>query len=184
MQPWVVDIRHHLHQIPELCWEEEETLALIRQQIDGIKANAQRSQRPLVNVHQAKGGIWVDVTFDQDLDRVLLRADVDAIPIQEQTGLSFSSQNAGIMHACGHDAHAAMLLGALKALLENDIPVTHNLRFVFQRAEENPLKASGGATLVGEGVLKGVTEAHALHIWAASEPGVFLSRPGPMMANS
>ncbi len=184
MQPYVVDIRRTLHRIPELRWQEERTLAFIRQQIEQIIRQTDKAIHPDIRLHIARGGLWVDVTYNETWSRCLLRADVDALPIQEQTGLPFASQTDGLMHACGHDTHAAMLLGAFKAMLTSDRHPTRNLRFVFQRAEENPLTESGGAVLVEEGVLAGVSEAHALHIWSTSEAGLFLSRPGPAMANS
>ncbi|MBI2637224.1 MAG: amidohydrolase, partial [Parcubacteria group bacterium] len=161
-------------------------LRFIHEQLLNIlSANTRRPHMPLVVIHQAKGGMWVDITYDYTLPRIILRADVDALPIQEATGLPFASRNSGVMHACGHDTHAAMLLGAFKTLVENDLPTKHNLRLVFQRAEENPIDGrSGGKTLVEEGVLDGISAAYALHIWATGEPGVFLSRPGPMLANS
>lgn len=181
-QPWIVDIRRALHQMPELRWQEEKTLAYIRQQIETIAAAV---TTPAITLHEARGGLWVDMTFEERFDRILLRSDVDGLPIQEQTGLPYTSQNSGAMHACGHDTHPAMLLGAFKILVEQaDLHPTHNLRFVFQRAEENPITQSGGAALAQEGVLEGISHAYALHIWSSMESGLFRSRPGPLMANS
>lgn len=170
---YVVRIRRVLHQIPELRWEETRTLEAISKEIT--------SADPSAEIVTKKGGIWVDLTFNPDFDQILFRADVDALPIQEETG---PSKNDGVMHACGHDIHTAMLLGAFKAIAEGKVEPTHNLRFVFQRAEENPITKSGGATLVEEGVLEGISQVYALHIKPLHEAGTFFSRPDTAMANS
>jgi amidohydrolase len=94
------------------------------------------------------------------------------------------------MHACGHDIHCAMLLGAMKAIAQRHVVPSVNLRFVFQRAEENPGTApnpiSGGKRLVEEGILEGVHDVHGLHIWThpGTESGTFYCVPGQAMANS
>lgn len=179
----VLGVRHDLHRKPALRWQEDETLAYIRRRIPAtFPDNCSEME---VN---AEGGAWVDLTFDPNWDRILFRADVDALPIQEATGLDFASENLGVMHACGHDMHTAMLLGAIKAIAEGAVTPVHNLRFVFQRAEENPgsdpRPESGGWVLVDEGVLDGISAAYGLHIGADKPAGVFMSRGGGMMANS
>lgn len=192
VEEYVFAIRALLHQIPELRFEEEQTLQLIADEAHTIVTSFDAQAR--IEFYQGKGGIWLDVTFDDAFDRILLRADVDALPIQENTGLSFASMHPGKMHACGHDIHSAMLLGALRAIMqgvaEGKITPKHNLRFVWQRAEENPgqppYESSGGKVMVQEGVLEGITSVHGLHIWndPSGEAGVFYSRPGQAMANS
>ena len=96
-QQYVVDLRRELHQIPELRWEETRTLDRIEREIVSI-FNARKISAG-VELHVAQGGVWVDVTFNPSSDRILFRADVDALPIEEATGLPFSSQVKGIMHA-------------------------------------------------------------------------------------
>ncbi|MEK7463627.1 MAG: M20 family metallopeptidase [Patescibacteria group bacterium] len=183
-QQYVVGIRQHLHQYPEVRWEEEKTLIYIRHQIGQLLADIAGFDAK-AHVVELKGGLVVDVNINPSFDRILLRSDVDALPgIQEATGLPFASKISGKMHACGHDTHAAMLLGALKAIAEGKVQPKHNLRFVFQRAEENPLTESGGASLVKEGVLNGISEAHALHIWADGKAGSFIGKAGNFTANS
>lgn len=187
MQESVVQHRRHLHQHPELRWQEGPTLGYLRTAVrdaaDGIT--------PFVAVRDLDGGLVVDLVVNADSDRILLRADVDALPITEATGLPFASQTPGVMHACGHDAHSAMLLGAFEAIVSGQVTPRHNLRFVWQRAEENPgtepRPISGGERLVQEGVLEGVSAAYGLHLWCDPQrgtPGVFLGRPGPLLGNS
>ncbi len=183
VMPKVVEIRRHLHQNPETRWKEDGTLEYIRQRVPAVFTG-----EPQGLLERSSGGIVLDLTYDPNWDRILFRADVDALPIQEETDLPFASQNPGVMHACGHDMHTAMLLGAMKAIAAGAVQPTHNLRFVFQRAEENPgtdpRPESGGWVLVDEGVLDGISAVYGLHIGADKPAGVFMSRGGPMMANS
>jgi len=176
--PYVIDMRQALHKIPETRWQEEKTINFIKEEI------SQYSDDDRIEFTEYRGGLVVDVTFDPSFDRVLFRADIDGLPIIEKTGLPFASEISGNMHACGHDIHAAMLLGALKALIKDDIKPKHNIRLVWQRAEENPITHSGGFVLTREGVCDEISNMHALHIWVTGEFGSFLSRPGRMLANS
>lgn len=180
-QDFVVGVRQELHQIPEVRWEEAKTLKAIEMYIDWI---TKLDDRALVATHEMRGGLAVDVDFAGCTDRILFRADVDGLPIVEATGLPFASTN-GRMHACGHDTHPAMLLGAFRAIMMGKVKPTKNLRLVFQRAEENPVTPSGGDVLVNEeDVTDDVAAVYGLHIWASGVPGVFYSRPGAILGNS
>ncbi len=182
LEPYVIQLRQKLHEIPELGWEEEKTLALIKREI--AEAMALSECGYAISMREAEGGVWVDVKVSSAYSTVLFRSDIDALPIQEETGLSFASKHPGKMHACGHDCHTAMLLGAFQAIMRGLIKPKANIRFVWQRAEEFSENRSGGQRLVEEGVCKGVDVAYGLHISSLCEPGVFYSRPGVMMANA
>lgn len=181
---YVRNIRRTLHQTPETRWEESVTLNIVRNLIADMKSTF----NPPILVHEYRGGLVVDFTTDRTAKRVLFRADVDALPIQEQTGLPFASKIPGKMHACGHDIHTAMLLGAMEAICRGTVMPTTNLRFVFQRAEENPGTSpnptSGGDTLVQEGVVNDISAAYMLHIAPGREAGTFCSRAGAFLGNS
>ncbi|MCB1067475.1 MAG: amidohydrolase [Simkania sp.] len=179
-QSFTAEMRHKLHEIPELQWEEEKTLALISSEIEKIMT----SSKVPIQLHQKEGGIYVDVDLDPHYQRLLFRADIDALPIEEQTGLSYSSIHPGIMHACGHDCHSAMLLGTLKALASGKVTPLHNLRLVWQRAEEIGVVQSGGARLVEEGILEGISYCYGLHISSTEDYGTFISRPGYFMCQA
>ena len=178
-QDYVVSVRRHLHANPEVRWEETQTLAFIKAELGNL---------PPANLtfEEMAGGLVVDYTVDPSQDRVLFRSDVDALPVPEATGLPFASKNQDKSHACGHDTHAAMLLGAIKLIAEDNVVPTKNLRFVFQRAEENPITKSGGDSLVQEGVCDGISAAYALHIYGSPEgtSGVFQTCPNRMLGNS
>lgn len=186
VEVYTLEMREFFHNHPELRWREEDTLGRVKREVRNIA----KEQSMNVDITEAKGGLWVDVAFNSGMDRVLLRADVDALQVQEETELYFASHNPGVMHACGHDIHAAMLLGAFKAIAEGMVQPRHNLRLVWQRAEEGPgsepIAESGGHCLVGEGVCDGITQAYGLHILVGDEIGfgAFASCPGPFLCNS
>ena len=179
LQNYMVEVRRHLHMYPELSWKEENTVSYLKSQIKDLLKTYKGSYA----LKELKGGIVLDLNISPEFDRILMRADIDALPIQEETGLSYSSKIPGVMHACGHDMHAAMLLGALKHLVESKLIIKHNLRMVFQRAEEVPYHKSGGLSLVEEGVLKNVSKVYALHVISHNSSDTFGSRAGRTMAN-
>ncbi|KAL6049506.1 putative N-acyl-L-amino acid amidohydrolase [Balamuthia mandrillaris] len=224
VEGYAIEVRRHIHRNPELRWEEDQTLAYLHHQIDRLCLGKRQDLLVDVQTHW-RGGLVVDVTHRQyrhqqtDTDtgsanrrrRVLLRADVDALPIQEteDDGRETVSQRAGVMHACGHDAHAAMLLAAFSLIVReaegegSSCPAEwffqhHDFRFVFQRAEENPGSApqpkSGGQTLVEEGVCGAaasdepqgevIDSVCGLHVVSTEQSGVFFSQKGACMANS
>lgn len=181
LQDYAVSIRRAIHQQPELRWKEDKTLARIEREVrEALEKNANAPRT--VFRREFTGGLVIDV--GEGDSRTLFRADVDALPLVEATGVPYASKVPGVMHACGHDAHAAMLLAALKGILERRVEAKRGLRFVFQRAEENPSDESGGARLVREGVLEDVGEVYGLHVSQSSPSGQLLSRAGPTLANS
>jgi amidohydrolase len=109
-----------------------------------------------------------------------LRCDMDALNLQEENQISYKSQNQGIMHACAHDGHTAMLIGAVKILVKFKSILQGEIRFIFQHAEE--WHPGGARELVGQGVLNGVDIILALHLWVALEVGKIGLSSGPLMA--
>ena len=179
IEPYTIQTRRKLHMYPELGWQEEKTLAFIKNEIIAAIAGS-----PLhFELTEKEGGLWLDMTVSESAPRVLFRADIDALPIQEENEVDYASRNPGVMHACGHDCHTAMLLAALKAIGQGWVLPRCNIRFVFQRAEEVGGQNSGGSLLVRDGVCDGIDHAYCLHIGAKDIPGIFLSKPGMQFCN-
>ncbi len=146
---WLIDIRRRLHAHPELAYQEYRTSALIAEELEKLGLPYQTGL--------AKTGVVAELGQDGPL--VALRADMDALPLSEETGLPFASRIPGVMHACGHDGHVAMLLGAAYLLKEN--PPPGRVRLIFQPAEE---KGAGALAMIKEGVLEGVSFIFGGHI--------------------
>ena len=176
LQDYIVGIRRALHQIPELGTDLPKTQAAICAELDklGIPYKKNQGDSGLIGmIHGGKPG-----------KTILLRADIDALPIKEDTGLPFASKHEGCMHACGHDNHAAMLLGALRVLNEHKAELTGNVKFVFQTGEEI---SRGAKVAIKEGVMDGVDAVFGTHIGSILDPnipaGTFIVVPGCAMAS-
>ncbi len=170
IQPQLVAWRRHLHQHPELSFKEFKTTDfLIRelQKIPGLEI-----ERP------TKTGVVAILKGGRPGKTIALRADIDALPIQEETGLPFASQTPGVMHACGHDGHAAMQLAAA-ALLAGEREALHGeVRFLFQHAEELP--PGGAVEMLRQGVMEGVSEVYGFHLSSSFPTGTFGLRSGAL----
>jgi len=140
----IIEWRRDFHRYPELGFEEHRTSKIIGELLTSFGLT------PQMNV--GKTGVTADLVFG-DGPTIALRADMDALPMQETSGLEFSSQHDGIMHACGHDGHMAMLLGAAKALTQSENGFKGKVRFIFQPAEEG---AGGARYMIEDGCLNGV----------------------------
>ncbi len=173
----IVSYRRHIHENPELSHEETQTAAFIAETLKGMGLEPQMGvggNGVVALINGAKPGKCVG-----------LRADFDALPIQEVTGLPFSSKNDGVCHACGHDMHTAMLLGAAHVL--NDLKDEFNgcVKLVFQPAEEDVLNC-GAAPMIADGVLENpkVDAMIGQHVWPQYPVGSAAIRNGAMMASS
>lgn len=172
----IVRLRREFHMYPELGYEEYETSQRISREL----AKAGLDVREGV----AKTGVVGLLAGDKPGKTVALRADMDALPVEEQTGLPFSSRVKGKMHACGHDAHMAVVLGAAMILKEMRSGIAGNVKFIFQPSEE---ERPGGATpMIEEGVLKNpnVDVIFGIHCDPSLPAGKFGFRNGVMMAQA
>lgn len=169
--------RREIHRHPELTFTEHRTAGLVNSVLTGMGVETETEVAKTGVVGHIKGNAGPTVG---------LRADMDALPIQEINGTDFDSTRPGIMHACGHDSHTAMLLGAatiLKGLAdENRLPGT--IRLLFQPSEEaqDDEGKSGGMRMVEEGALKGLDAVFGLHVDSKLEVGTVGTRVGPMLA--
>ena len=167
-------IRREIHRNPEVSGEEKETAALIVRELEACGCFAIRK-----NV--AGYGVIAEIKGALPGPVIALRADMDALPVAEETGLEFSSCNPGVMHACGHDLHTAMLLGAAMLLAERRAELAGTVRLIFQPAEEDPA-LGGSKAMIEAGALDGVSAIFGMHVWPELPSGVFAIRPAEMMA--
>lgn len=168
----IVSVRRTLHQYPELSGQETRTAAVIADFLRGIGIQCR------TNV--AGTGVIADIPGMAEVPCVVLRADTDALPIQEETGLEFASAHDGVMHACGHDGHTAMLLGAAALLSsEGDLPAP--VRLIFQPAEE---KGTGAQAMIQAGALEGAGMIFGGHLDRHYHPGAIVVAEGAVNASS
>lgn len=172
----VISIRRYLHQNPELSLKEFKTSEFVAKELNKLGLPVQRGIK--------NNGVVSNLNIGKGEKTLMLRADMDALPIQEETNFEFKSNNPGVMHACGHDVHTAILLGVIKILNEIKDEINGNVKFVFQPAEEN--NPTGGAPLmIKEGVLEKphVDNAVAIHVWDYPIGKIAL-KPNAMMSES
>jgi amidohydrolase len=168
----LIAFRRELHEYPELSLEEEETAGKVAARLRQLGLNV----RTRVGGH----GVMADIEGTRPGPTVALRADMDALPIQEETGLPFASKRPGRMHACGHDAHTAILLGAAKLLLDRRRELAGRVRLIFQAAEEIN---AGAKAMVEDGALAGVAEIYGLHNLPTLPAGMVATRQGALMGS-
>jgi len=149
----MIAIRHDLHRHPELSWQEYRTADMVCQTLERYGVSYTSGI--------AGVGVIADIPGQRDGPVIALRADMDALPVQEDTGLSFASENPGVMHACGHDGHTSILLGVAMVLARAENPPPLPVRLLFQPAEE---VAAGAKAMIKEGVLKDVEMIFGVHI--------------------
>ncbi|MFZ4832570.1 M20 metallopeptidase family protein [Rouxiella sp. Mn2063] len=170
----VVRWRRHIHAHPELSFHEQATADYIAEQLAEFGPLTISRLTPTSVVAELKGS--------QAGPIYALRADIDALPILEETGEEFASTHPGVMHACGHDAHTAMLLGAAKVLSQCQSALRGTVRFIFQHAEEVP--PGGAQELVKLGVLEGVTMIFGLHVMPLAPTGKVMLKEGVYSGSS
>ena len=173
MRDTVIEWRRYLHQNPELSFQEERTARFVADTLasfGGLEIGRPTATSVVARLIGSRPG------------RVLaIRADLDALPIEERNNHGFVSRNPGVMHACGHDGHTAMLLGAAKVLASRRDDIAGEVRFVFQHAEE--LNPGGAEELVSAGAMDGVDLVIGAHLWVPMPFGEVGVRAGALMAS-
>jgi hippurate hydrolase len=164
-------LRRDIHREPELGFDTEKTARKVLDALEGLPLE--------IETGVAQNGIVATLAGEGEGPTVGLRADMDALPISEETGLPFSSEVEGKMHACGHDGHTSMLVGAAHALSGMRESLNGTVKFLFQPAEEG---GGGGRVMVEEGVADGLGSIFALHLWPGLPFGTVATKGGPIMA--
>lgn len=174
--PYTQELRRDFHQHPELGFQEERTAGVIAQELEKL-------DQLKVQTGIAETGVTAYLEGDPSGPIVLLRFDMDALPITEESDEEYASENEGVMHACGHDGHMAIGLSAARLLHDHQEELPGRVKFVFQPAEEG---LGGAERMIQEGVLEDPVPdvILALHLWNEKPLGWFGIRDGPMMAAS
>jgi len=173
LTPETVDLRRDIHANPELGLQLPGTQKRILEALTGLGLD--------ITLGESVTSVVADLDTGRDGPTVLLRGDMDALPLTEDSDLPFKSTVEGRMHACGHDSHVAMLVGAAKLLSANRDELTGRVRFMFQPGEEG---FHGARYMIEEGVLDGVDRAFAIHVSMEGPVGSVDSRGGPYLASS
>lgn len=175
LEAWIIRLRREFHQYPELSFEEYETQKRIREILEELGVEARKI---------ANTGVLASIRGTMPGPCIALRTDTDGLQVQEEhteRNRDYISRKDGIMHACGHDGHMAMLFGAARLFLENrDFP--GEVRLIFQPAEEIP--PGGSERVIAEGGLEGVDAVMGMHIFTNHKSGSVGFRPGPFMAST
>jgi len=167
----IISTRRDIHQHPELAFNEHRTAKLVADRLRALGFDVEEKV--------GKTGVVGTLAGGSPGPTIALRADMDALPMQETGDLPYKSVNDGVMHACGHDGHTAMLLGAAEALVPYQQKLCGTVRFLFQPAEEGH---HGAKYMVEDGALEGVSEVYGLHLWNYQPYGTVGVQAGPIMA--
>lgn len=170
--PYIIEIRRELHQYPETKFNERKTGTIIKREL---------TKMGLDYCTIVETGVMGIIEGTKKGKTIALRADMDALPVQEETSVSYHSQHPGFMHACGHDAHMAMLLGATQLLIPIKDQLKGRVLVIFQPGEEG---GAGAKKVVAEGHLDDVQAIFGAHVWPTIPPGTIATVAGPMMASS
>jgi hippurate hydrolase len=177
LQAKTVELRREIHRNPEIGLQLPKTQAAIKAALEGLPLEITEGKSTTSLTAVLRGG--------KPGPSILLRGDMDALPLQEDTGLDFASEDDGVMHACGHDTHVAMLASAARLLSEHVDELAGSVVFMFQPGEEGE---HGARHMIHEGVLDAagerVEKAFGLHIFTQVAAGIVQTRPGPIMASA
>lgn len=172
LEDYLISIRRHLHQYPELSRQEFQTTEFIKKCLRELEITIRKTE--------LKTGVFADIVGEKPGPTVALRADIDALPIEEKTGLPFASKIKGVMHACGHDFHTTALIGAAHLLKKHQSELNGTVRLIFQPSEES---GDGAKKVIGDGQLEGVEAIIGLHNKPDLPVGTVGLKEGPLMAS-
>ena len=175
-ESWIIEQRRYFHAHPELSFAEKNTTQQIGKLLEEMGLTP--------HYYPDYNRLWAMLEGGKastGTKTVALRADIDALPVEEHTGLSFCSQTPGVMHACGHDGHITGLLGAASVLKEMESELTVRVKLIFQPSEEN---TKGAKQIISQGILEDVDEVFGLHLFSDIKAGEISVEPGARMAQT
>jgi amidohydrolase len=181
LRPVLIELRRHFHQYPEIAYEERQTAQAIAGRLRGIGLEVSEDIADTGVVGLLRGGATAE--SDEPGRTLLIRADIDALPVIEQTSLDYASRIPGKMHACGHDGHIAIALITAEVLAEYQDRLRGNVKFVFQPAEE---RIGGAGRMIEQGVMHSpkVSAVIGLHLWSLIPVGDVAVQAGPFFASA
>jgi len=168
-----IEMRRYFHANPEVSGEELHTSEVVRKELDKIGVAWKKCG--------LESGVLATIKGSKPGKTILIRGDMDALTVHEETGLPFASKNPGVMHACGHDCHISMMLTAAHILNDMKSDLCGTVKLAFQPAEET---AAGAKSMVEQGALDGVDGCFAIHVWSDVEAGKISCEAGPRMASA
>lgn len=168
---YVVKMRRYFHENPEVSGKEYNTSKIVKEELDKLGVS-------WIDCG-LETGVLATINGDKPGKTILLRGDMDALSVTEETGAEYQSKNKGVMHACGHDCHIAMMLAAAAILNDNKAELCGNVKLAFQPAEES---ADGAKSMVENGAMDGVDGCFAIHVWSDVDGGQIACDAGPRMA--
>jgi len=172
LKDYIISARRHIHMHPETKFEEEQTAHFIEEELHKIGYQT---------IRVARTGVIATLNGNQEGKTIGLRADIDALNVEEENDVPYKSTVPGKMHACGHDAHCAMLLGAAKLLYKFKDHLIGKVKLIFQPAEEG---GGGAKKIVDEGHIDDIDEIFGIHVWRELPSGVIGTRSGPFLASA
>lgn len=170
VKDYVIELRREFHMYPEKSGEEIRTSRRVKEELDKMG---------ILNINAGGTGIIATIKGGKPGKTVALRADMDALEVSEKTDKPYKSKNEGLMHACGHDGHTAMLLGVAKILSEIKSELPGTVKLIFQPAEE---VAQGALRMIDDGAMDGVDNIFGMHLWSGLPTGKVSVEAGPRMA--
>lgn len=181
LESYVIEKRRYFHAHPELSMHEVETSNALARELDEIGVSYVRPYETglIVTIKGEAEGAYDEAGKPHHC--IALRSDIDALPVNELNEVDYKSQNEGVMHACGHDCHMAMMLGAVLILHQNRSLLKGEVRVIFQPAEEISI---GSRKMIDAGALDGVETIYGAHIWSEVPAGKISADPGARMANT
>lgn len=180
LESYIIERRRWFHAHPELSDREFATSDAIAAELDAFGVPYVRTGETglIATIRGQAPDAYAD---GEPRHRLALRSDIDALPVREQTGAPYASCNEGVMHACGHDCHIAMMLGAVRVLQDLRASLRGEVRVIFQPAEEISI---GSRKMIAAGALEGVESIYGAHIWSEVDAGRVSIEAGPRMANT